>query len=408
MDQVTERFLRYVKIDTQSDENSDRCPSTAKQMKFAELLKVEMIDIGLKDVSLDGNGYLMGTVPSNTSKKIPVVGFISHMDTSPDMTAKNVNPHIVEKYNGEDIVLNKTKGVILSPKNFPELLYYKGHDIITTNGTTLLGADDKAGIAEIITAMYHIISHPEIKHGKIRVCFTPDEEIGRGADKFDVSGFGADFAYTMDGGQLGELEFENFNAAVATIKVQGRNVHPGTAKNQMLNSIHMAGEFIDMLPVFQRPENTEGYEGFFHLYNYKGSVEETTFRLLIRDHDNEKFELKKLHLKNTSSFLNKKYGEKRFTLVIKEQYKNMQKMIEPHYEIIDYAEKAMIDSGITPIKKPIRGGTDGARLSFMGLPCPNIFAGGHNFHGKYEFIPINSMKSAVEVIKGIIKNIANK
>jgi tripeptide aminopeptidase len=407
MDQLTERFLRYVRIDTQSEESSDSCPSTAKQMKFAEQLKAEMINIGLKEVSLDENGYLMGTIPSNTLKKIPVIGFISHMDTSPDMTAKNVNPVIIEKYNGEDIVLNKTKGVILSPKDFPELLLYIGQDIITTDGTTLLGADDKAGIAEIITALQYLLNHPEIEHGKIRVAFTPDEEIGRGADKFDVSAFGAEFAYTIDGGQLGELEFENFNAAVATVKVQGRNVHPGSAKNQMLNSIHLAGELIDMLPFIQRPEYTEGYEGFFHLFDFKGSVEETTLRLLIRDHDKDKFELMKTHLKNDAAFLNKKYGEKRFKLTIKDQYKNMRTMIEPKYEIIKYAESAMINCGIIPIIKPIRGGTDGSRLSFMGLPCPNIFAGGHNFHGKYEFIPINSMKKAVEVITGIIKIVTN-
>ena len=407
MDKVTERFLRYVKIDTQSDENSNSCPSTIKQYKFAGLLKDEMIKLGVKDVSLDKNGYLMGTLPANISKKIPVIGFIAHMDTSPDMSAKNVNPQIINKYNGGDILLNKQKKIILSPNDFKEILDYKGQDIITTDGTTLLGADDKAGIAEIITAMEYLIDHPDIKHGKIRVAFTPDEEIGRGADKFDVPGFGAEFAYTIDGGQLGELEFENFNAAVATIKVLGRNVHPGTAKNQMLNSIHMAGEFIDMLPPAQRPENTEGYEGFFHLYDFKGTVEETDFRLLIRDHDIEKFVSKKTHLKNTASFMNKKYGEKRFNLTIKDQYKNMHEMIEPRYEIIKYAETAMISCGITPIIKPIRGGTDGSRLSFMGLPCPNIFSGGHNFHGKYEFIPIDSMIKCVEVITTIAKIVTN-
>lgn len=405
MDQVTERFLRYVKIDTQSDENSESCPSTEKQMKFAEMLKTELIDIGVQDVALDSNGYLTGTIPANTQKKIPVIGFISHMDTSPDMSGKNVNPQITEKYNGEDIVLNKARNITLSPKDFPELLIYKGQDLITTDGTTLLGADDKAGIAEIVTAMDYLIRHPEIKHGKIRIGFTPDEEIGRGADKFDVEAFGADFAYTLDGGQIGELEFENFNAALATIKVKGRNVHPGTAKNQMRNSIHMANEVVNLLPVSQRPEFTEGYEGFFHLFDFRGSVEETTIRLLIRDHSTEKFDQKKTEIKKIIDFLNKKYGSKCFILTIKDQYKNMHKMIEPRFEIVQYAENAMINCGVTPIKKPIRGGTDGARLSFMGLPCPNIFAGGHNFHGKFEFIPVESMKKAVDVIIGIAGSI---
>jgi tripeptide aminopeptidase len=407
MHQVTERFLRYVKIDTQSDENSDSCPSTIKQKKFAGFLKDEMMTIGFKDVSLDDNGYLMGTVPSNTPKEIPVIGFLAHMDTSPDMTGEKVNPVITQNYNGGDILLNKSKKVILSPKEFPELLDYSGQDIITTDGTTLLGADDKAGIAEIMTAMEHLLRYPEIIHGKIRVAFTPDEEIGRGADKFDVSAFGAEFAYTIDGGQLGELEFENFNAALATIKVHGRNVHPGTAKNQMLNSIHMANEFINMLPVSQRPEYTEGYEGFFHLYDFKGSVEETILKLLIRDHYDEKFDQKKTIIKDAVAFQNKKFGAKRFSLTIKDQYNNMRKMIEPRYDIIRYAEKAMISCVITPIIKPVRGGTDGARLSFMGLPCPNIFAGGHNFHGKFEFIPIQSMKKAVDVIINIAKNVSD-
>jgi tripeptide aminopeptidase len=365
-----------------------------------------MIKTGFCEVNMDENGYLMGTIPSNSSKNLPVIGFLAHMDTSPDMNGKNVNPKITERYDGGDILLNRIKNIILSPKEFPELLDYVGQTIITTDGTTLLGADDKAGIAEIMTAMEYLISHPEIAHGKIRVAFTPDEEIGRGADKFDVPAFGAEFAYTIDGGKIGELEFENFNAAMATIHVQGRNVHPGTARNQMLNSIHMAHEFIDMLPVAERPEFTDNYEGFYHLYDFKGSVEETTFRLLIRDHDEMKFEQKKRYIINTIAFLNKKSGKRCYRLTIKEQYRNMRKMIEPRYDIIRYAEKAMIDCGVTPDIKPIRGGTDGARLSFMGLPCPNIFAGGHNFHGKYEFIPVESMKKSIEVITNIVLNVA--
>jgi tripeptide aminopeptidase len=406
MEQVKDRFLRYVRIDTQSDENYDQCPSTSKQKKFAGLLKDEMVKTGFREVNLDENGYLMGTIPSTCLKDLPVIGFLAHMDTSPDMTGKNVNPKITVKYDGGDIHLNRIKNVILSPKEFPDLLDYVGQTIITTDGTTLLGADDKAGIAEIMTAMEYLIIHPEIIHGKIRVAFTPDEEIGRGADKFDVPAFGAEFAYTIDGGKIGELEFENFNAAMATIHVQGRNVHPGTARNQMLNSIYMSHEFINMLPVSQRPEHTDGYEGFFHLYDFKGNVEETTFRLLIRDHDEVKFEQKKKYLTDTIAFLNKKSGKRCYRLTIKEQYRNMRKMIEPRYDIIRYAEKAMTDCGITPDIKPIRGGTDGARLSFMGLPCPNIFAGGHNFHGKYEFIPVESMEKCVEVITNIVRNVA--
>lgn len=408
MDKVTERFLRYVRIDTRSDEASTSCPSTAKQKIFAEILRDEMTGMGLMNVSLDDNGYIMATIPSNISAVVPVIGFISHMDTSPDMSGTKVNPLITEKYDGGDIILNKLKNIILSPKEFPELLNYIGQDIITTDGTTLLGADDKAGLAEILTAMEYLIANPDIKHGKIRVGFTPDEEIGRGADRFDVKAFGADFAYTVDGGEIGELEFENFNAAVATIKIQGRNVHPGTAKNQMLNAIHMAAELNSMLPVTQRPENTEGYEGFYHLYDFKGNVEETTIKLLIRDHDEEKFDQKKVHIRNTVTFLNRKYGGKHFSLTIKDQYKNMRKMIEPRYEIVSFAEKAMIVCGVNPNIKPIRGGTDGARLSFMGLPCPNLFAGGHNFHGKYEFIPVDSMKKSVEVIKEIVRIVAEK
>ena len=405
MDQVTERFLRYVKIDTQSDENSTECPSSKKQMNLAILLKEEMIKTGFTDVSLDENGYLIGTIASNSKKKLPVIGFLAHMDTSPDMTGKNVNPQLKEKYDGGDILLNKSKSIILSPKEFPELLRYKGQTIITTDGTTLLGADDKAGIAEIMTAMAWLINHPETEHGKIRVAFTPDEEIGRGADRFNINAFGAEYAYTIDGGGIGELEFENFNAALASIKVLGRNVHPGTAKNQMLNSIHMANEFINLLPVSQRPEYTEDYEGFFHLIDFKGTVEETSIRFLIRDHNELKYEQKKKELISIASFLNKKYGKKLFRLTIKEQYRNMKKMIEPKYEIIEYAKKAMMDNEVVPDIKPIRGGTDGARLSFMGLPCPNIFAGGHNFHGRYEYIPVESMKKAVEVIIGIVRNV---
>ncbi len=408
MEKVVERFIRYARIDTQSDESSLSCPSTEKQFKLARLLEKEMEELGLSEISLDDNGYLMATLPSNSNKKLPVAGFISHMDTSPDMSGTDVSPEIVENYNGKDIILNKKDNIILSPADFPELTDYIGDTIICTNGKTLLGADDKAGISEILTAIEYFINNPEIIHGKIRIGFTPDEEIGRGADKFDVNKFGADFAYTIDGGQVGELEFENFNAALATISFKGRNVHPGTAKNQMINSMYLATEFMDMLPSPERPEHTEGYEGFYHLVDFEGTVEESQIRYLIRDHNPELFKNKKEKLTSIADFLNNKYNSKRVVLEIKDQYFNMREKVEPHYHIIKLAEKAMEDAGVKPIIKPIRGGTDGARLSFMGLPCPNIFTGGHNFHGKFEYIPVQSMKKSVDTIINIIKTIPER
>jgi tripeptide aminopeptidase len=406
MKKVTERFLRYAKIDTRSDEWSENCPSTKGQTELAEILRREMVSLGFEEVSLDNNGYLMGTVPSNTTKDIPVTGFIAHLDTSPDMTAANVNPLIINDYDGGAIILNQKEKIILSPDDFPELSAYKGQTIITTDGTTLLGADDKAGIAEIMTAMEYLLRNPEIKHGKIRVAFTPDEEIGRGADRFDVKKFAASFAYTVDGGEAGELELETFNAAMATVKIKGRNVHPGTAKNKMINSIHIAAELNDMLPASERPEYTEKFEGFFHLFEFKGDVEDTLIRFLIRDHDGKLFVEKKKLLYDAVGFLNQKYGNDRISLVIKDQYANMKKMIEPVYHIVEYAEKAMIRCGVTPVIVPVRGGTDGSRLSFMGLPCPNIFTGGHNYHGKYEYIPAGSMEKACKVIVEIARIVA--
>jgi tripeptide aminopeptidase len=353
-------------------------------------------------VEIDGNAYITATLPANMDKKVPVIGFIAHMDTSPDMSGTQVNPQIIKNYKGDDILLNKSLNMVLSPDDFPELLLYKGQDIITTDGTTLLGADDKAGIAEIMTAMEYLNNNSKIKHGKIRVGFTVDEEIGRGADKFDVKKFAADIAYTLDGGRIGELEYENFNAAMATIDIQGRNVHPGTAKNQMINSILLGMEFNAMLPVDQRPEYTKDYEGFFHIIDYKGRVEHTTFRYIIRDHDLKKFEAKKKLITNCVEFMNSKYGSGRVQLDLVDQYFNMREKVEPVKYIVDIAEQAMREVGVEPIIQPIRGGTDGSKLSYMGLPCPNIFAGGHNFHGKYEFIPIQSMEKSVEVITKIV------
>jgi tripeptide aminopeptidase len=401
MKTVTDRFLSYAIIDTQSDESSQSCPSSEKQWDLARKLVEELKEIGLEEIAIDDHAYIMATLPSNIEKNVPVIGFISHMDTSPDMSGKNVNPQIVRNYDGQDIELNKELNMVLSPADFPELLLYQGQDIITTDGTTLLGADDKAGIAEIMTAMEFLIKNPQIKHGKIRVGFTVDEEIGRGADKFDVKKFGADVAYTLDGGQIGELEYENFNAALATVKIQGRNVHPGTAKNQMINAILLGMEFNGMLPVDQRPEYTRDYEGFFHLIDYNGQVEHTTFRYIIRDHDLSKFENKKKLFQDCADFMNIKYGKGRVSIELVDQYFNMREKVEPVKYIVDIAEEAMNAVGVEPIKKPIRGGTDGSKLSYMGLPCPNIFAGGHNFHGKYEFIPIQSMEKSVEVITKI-------
>ncbi len=402
---IVDRFIKYARIDTQSDENSTQTPSTLKQFNLAKEVEKEAIEMGLVDVSLDNNCYLMATLPSNTSKKVPVIGFISHFDTSPDMSGNNVNPRIVKNYDGKDIILNEINNVILSPKDFPELLSHKGEDIIVTDGTTLLGADDKAGIAEIMSAMQYLIDHPEIEHGKIRIGFTPDEEIGRGADKFDVEKFGADWAYTMDGSEVGELEYENFNAASAKIEIQGRNVHPGYAKDKMINALQVANELISLLPKNERPEFTEGYEGFFHLISMAGTVEEANLSFIIRDHDRIKFEDRKKLLISSVGLLNKKY-DNRITLNLNDQYYNMREKVEPVMHIVDYAYQAMEELGIKPNVKPIRGGTDGSKLSFMGLPCPNIFAGGMNFHGKYEFLPITSMKKASQVIVKIAEIVA--
>lgn len=408
MVEVAERFIRYAKVDTRSDEKSDKCPSSDMEWDLARILEKELISMGLTEVILDDNCYLTATLESNSDRKLPVLGLIAHLDTSPDMSGTGVNPLIWKEYDGSDIILNKRDSIILSPTEFPELLRYRGDDIITTDGTTLLGADDKAGIAEIMTAIEYFIANPSFKHGRIRICFTPDEEIGRGADRFDTDRFGADFAFTVDGGELGELEFENFNAALATITIQGRNVHPGTAKNQMINSINIANEFINLLPAEQRPEHTEGYEGFFHVVDLSGTVEQSTVRFIIRDHNMDNFITKKRMIDSVTGFLNNKYGGERVKSEIKDQYFNMREKIEPHIHIINLAADSMREAGIEPLIKPIRGGTDGARLSFMGLPCPNIFTGGHNFHGKYEFIPINSMTLAVKTIINIISNIPKR
>lgn len=403
MEKLVERFIKYVKIDTESDPNSDSCPSTEKQFNLARELVKELQELGLKDAAMDDNGYVMATLPSNIDKEVPTIGFIAHMDTSPDMTAENVKPQIVKNYDGSDIVLNGEKNIVLSPKDFPELKDYIGEDLITTDGTTLLGADDKAGIAEIMTAIEYLVNNPEVKHGTIKIGFTPDEEVGRGADKFDVEKFNASYAYTVDGGQIGELEFENFNAAYAKLKINGRNVHPGTAKNKMINSISIAMEFNSMLPANQVPQHTEGYEGFYHLHDIKGGVEETTVEYIIRDHDKEKFEEKKRRVESIAKYLNDNIGKGTVELDMKDQYYNMKEKIEPVMHIVETAKKAMEEVGVKPIIKPIRGGTDGARLSYMGLPCPNLFTGGHNFHGKFEYIPINSMKKSAEVIIKIVE-----
>lgn len=403
MSKVTERFLKYVKFDTISDPDSNSCPSTEKQMVLAEEIVKDLKEIGLEDVSLDENGYIMATLPSNIDKDVPVIGFIAHMDTSPDMSGKDVKPQIVKNYDGNNIVLNKEKNVILSPKDFPEIKPYVGEDLITTDGTTLLGADNKAGIAEIIAAVEYLINNPHIKHGTIKLGFTPDEEIGRGANLFDVEKFGADFAYTVDGGPIGELEYENFNAAGAKMIVKGRNVHPGSAKDKMINSMEIAMELHSLLPENEKPQYTQGYEGFCLLVGIKGEVEETVVQYIIRDHDREKFERKKFLMERAVAFINDKYGKDTIECTITDSYYNMKEKIEPVMHIIETAKRAMEELGIKPDIKPIRGGTDGARLSYMGLPCPNIFTGGHNFHGKYEFIPIKSMERAVEVIVKIIE-----
>ncbi|WP_179316929.1 peptidase T [Winogradskyella undariae] len=398
MQHIIDRFIGYVTIDTESDPNSEETPSTTKQWDLANKLVEELKGIGLSDVTIDENAYIMATLPSNVDHEVPTIGFISHFDTSPDFTGANVKPQIIKNYDGKDIVLNAEQNIILSPNYFEDLLLYKGQTLITTDGTTLLGADDKAGITEIVTAMEYLINHPEIKHGTIKVGFTPDEEIGRGAHKFDVEKFGADWAYTMDGSQVGELEYENFNAAGAVIKVKGKIVHPGYAKGKMINSMYYASEFINTLPKLETPETTEGYEGFFHLHNMIGEVEETTLQYIIRDHDRDKFEARKALMKKIVLDLNTKYESDVFEIEIKDQYFNMKEKVEPVMHIVDIAEEAMKAVGIKPLIKAIRGGTDGSQLSYMGLPCPNIFAGGHNFHGRYEYVPVESIQKAVEVI----------
>ena len=398
MQHIINRFISYVTIDTESDPNSETTPSTEKQWNLANKLVEELKEIGLSDVTIDENAYIMATLPSNVDYQVPTIGFISHFDTSPDFTGANVKPQIIEDYDGKDIVLNAEENIILSPDYFEDLLMYKGQTLITTDGTTLLGADDKAGITEIVSAMEYLINHPEIKHGKIRIGFTPDEEIGRGAHKFDVEKFGADWAYTMDGSQVGELEYENFNAAGAKITVKGKIVHPGYAKGKMINSMYYASEFINTLPRLETPEHTEGYEGFFHLHNMEGEVEETILQYIIRDHDKDKFEARKALLEKIVFDLNTKYESEVFKIEIKDQYFNMKEKVEPVMHIVDIAEEAMKAVGVTPLIKAIRGGTDGSQLSYMGLPCPNIFAGGHNFHGRYEYVPVESIQKAVDVI----------
>ncbi|MEE8673351.1 MAG: peptidase T [Heyndrickxia faecalis] len=400
---LMKRFTTYVKVDTQSNEDSETCPSTDGQWTLLRMLRDELESIGMEEVHLDENGYLFATLPSNTDKEVPVIGFLAHVDTATDFTGKNVNPQIVENYDGKAIVLNKEQGVVLSPDEYPNLKNYIGQTLITTDGTTLLGADDKAGVAEIVTAMDYLLKHPEIKHGKIRVAFTPDEEIGRGPHKFDVKAFGADFAYTMDGGPLGELEYETFNAASAKITVRGNNIHPGSAKGKMVHSAKIAMELHSLLPEDEVPERTEGYEGFYHLLSIHGDVEQTKLYYIIRDHDHEKFEAKKANLQSIVNRLKEKYGEENITLELADQYYNMKEKIEPVKEIVDIAHDAMKSLGIEPVISPVRGGTDGSQLSYMGLPTPNIFAGGENMHGKYEYVSVETMEKAVQVIVEIAK-----
>lgn len=402
MKKVEERFLEYIKIDTKSDKTTKVTPSTKGQLEFGKVLASELKNLGLSDVKISNDGYIYATLDGNLDKKVPTIGFIAHMDTAPDMDGKCVNPKIVENYDGKDINLNDS--VILSPEFSPELKGYIGQTLITTDGTTLLGADDKAGVSEIMTAVEYLINHPEIKHGDIKIAFTPDEEIGEGADHFDVEGFGADFAYTLDGGHIGELEYENFNAATATVLIKGTNVHPGYAKGKMVNSMMLAHEFISKLPLDEVPEKTEKYEGFSHLISMSGEVEETKLVFIIRDFFEDTYESRKERFVEIEKELNKKYGENRVTVEIKDSYKNMKEKVEPVMYIVDMAKKAMESANVTPLVKPIRGGTDGARLSFMGLPTPNIFTGGENFHGKYEYIPVESMRKAVDVILNIVKD----
>ena len=401
MEKILDRFLRYIAIDTQADPNSESQPSAAKELNLSKLLCDELTAMGVQ-AELDEYGYVMATIPSNCDKDVPAIGFIAHVDTAPDAAGACTNPQIIENYDGSDIALKGVEGLALKVSDFPEMLAYKGQTLITTDGTTLLGADDKAGIAEIMDAVQYIVNHPEFKHGEIKIGFTPDEEIGRGVVKFDVAKFGAKYAYTMDGGAIGELEYENFNAAAATVKIQGRNIHPGYAKGKMLNAILIGMELNALLPVEQRPEYTTGYEGFYHIIGFNGTVEEASFTYIIRDHDMSLYEDKKAYMRKCVDFINEKYGAGVATVEIKHQYYNMRKEVEPHYHIVEKAKKAMEMEGIVPNIKPIRGGTDGANLSFMGLPCPNIFAGGHNFHGKMEFVPLESMEKASKVILNII------
>lgn len=406
--EIIDRFISYVTIDTQSDEKSQTTPSTEKQWDLANKLKDELQEMGLEDVEIDAHAYVMASLPSNLDYEVPVIGFISHFDTTPDFSGTNVNPQIIENYDGKDIVLNKEKNIVLSPDYFEDLHQYKGQTLITTDGTTLLGADDKAGITEIMEALKYLKNNPQIKHGTIRVCFTPDEEIGRGAHKFDVEKFGAAWAYTMDGSQIGELEFENFNAAGADVTITGKSVHPGYAKDKMINSMYIAQDFISSLPRLETPEHTEGRQGFFHLTRIEGDVEETRLHYIIRDHDRTHFEARKEVLKNLAGEISKQYGRDCVQVEIKDQYYNMREKVEPVRHIVDIAKDAMEKVHVKPIIKPIRGGTDGAQLSFMGLPCPNIFAGGHHFHGKYEYVPVESMQKAVEVIVKIAELTAEK
>lgn len=401
-EKLLERFLRYISVDTQSDPNSKTFPSTAKQLNLSRMLVDELQSFGIADAHLDDHGYVMATLPANTDKDVPVIGFLAHVDSSPDMAADHIKPQIIKNYQGGDICLNKDLDIHLKLSDFPELDKYIGQTLITTDGTTLLSADDKAGIAEIMTAIEYLAENQEVKHGTIKIGFTPDEEIGKGVDHFDVQKFGAQFAYTLDGGEVGELEYENFNAAFARITINGRNIHPGTAKGKMRNAIIMASEFNDRLPVFDRPEHTEGYEGFFHIMRFDGVVEKAEIQYIVRDHDREKFENQKQLLREVVAFMNRKYGERTVQIELTDQYYNMREKVEPVYHIVEIAEKAMLELGIKPIIKPIRGGTDGSRLSYMGLPCPNIFAGGHNFHGKHEYIPLESMEKATQVILKVI------
>ena len=403
---ITDRFIKYVTIDTESDPNNPAFPSTEKQWNLAHVLVEDLKKIGMQDIDLDENCYIMATLPSNVAHKVPTIGFVSHIDTSPDFTGKDIKPQIIENYQGDDILLKGEKNSILSPDYFEDLLQYKGQTLITTDGTTLLGADDKAGVTEIVTAMEYLIEHPEIKHGKIRICFTPDEEVGKGAHKFDVSKFGAEWAYTMDGSQIGELEYENFNAASAKVTITGKIVHPGYAKGKMINSMQIANTFITALPAAEVPEKTAGYEGFFHLHDMVGTVEKTVLEYIIRDHDLDLFEKRKHVMQKIVFDFNDQFEQELIVLEIKNQYFNMKDKIVPVMHIVDLVAEVMVEIGITPLIKPIRGGTDGSQLSFKGLPCPNIFAGGHNFHGRFEYVPVESMIKATEVIVGIAKKLA--